>query len=129
MNENLKGEYGSLVTANLSVHERKNLLMCLDKLNPTVKMDFLEVVFGNNFLKFFDIYSGETFTVPKREKVLKLILDIKIYNFCLNGKFSERTISHAVIKFKKNRFYIKKALNRIKKLLEQSEVRFNEKET
>lgn len=128
MTKNLKNTYGSLVTTKLSQCEKKNLIACLDKLNPDIKIDFLESVFGSNFLKFFDIYSGETFTVPKREKISRLVLDIKIYTYCSQDNFSEKFISNAVVRFGKDRFFIKRALNRIRNLIEQDKGVYNERE-
>lgn len=64
---------GALRKYTLSDDDTFNLLTLLEDQYNTLNFDTLANVFGEQFLLFMDMFAGETFDVPLRTEVAKLI--------------------------------------------------------
>ena len=108
---------GVLSVVKLSDVERELFIDYLDNLKPSLHTDYLFAVFGSDyFLKFFDVFSGESVKVPAREDVIKIVCYIKIYSYCKSRNFSESSFEMAAKIYGKRKMSIKRIVEKRTKL-------------
>jgi len=115
------GTKGVLSFIKLSEEERHYLLRYLTKVKKTQVFDIIEYLFDDDFLKFIDVFSGESIKVPRREEVLKIVNYIKIYTYCQARGFSDESIEAASKIFKRRQVSVRKVIDKVSTTLKELE--------
>ena len=90
-----KKEPGSLSLVTFSSLEKKNFVKYMNVTKPDFYVEYLMSLFEDDFLEFFDVFSGVRLKVPTREEMSKIIMNIKIYSYCSSFGFTEDSLSSA----------------------------------
>lgn len=83
---------GALRRISLNDEEMYHLLEVFSSTFKTSTFDVLFNLFEDKFLFFLDLFEGETFTIPKRKDIERLISYSKIYAYIKSRGFSEESI-------------------------------------
>lgn len=117
MSDNMEtSKVGVLSLIEISEDEMNELLEFLQKRDKTEIYDILYGVFEHQFLKFIDLFSGETIKVPTRDSLFKSVIYIKIYSFCKKRHFTEEAIESAAHIFDKRKSSIRRIIDKVKRV-------------
>lgn len=86
---------GILSLVTLNGDEVTDLLKYLRVVKGTSVYDFIYFMMQEDFLKFFDVLSGEMIKIPRRDEIYKIVGYIQVYRYCKSKGFSEESIQHA----------------------------------
>ena len=112
---------GILSMIKLSTPETDLLLRYMGISKSTEVFDVMNIYYGDDFLRFIDVFSGETIKVPTREEIYKICNYIKIYNYVANKGFTEESIEQAAKIFDRRRNSIKRILNKVNSVMAKEE--------
>ncbi len=98
-----KSKPGLLKTINVTDNEFQLVLEYLEKIyNGDSTFDILYNLFDKeDFLRFCDIFSGQTVRVPKREELYKILTYIKIFAYIHVRGLDEASVASASKQFDK----------------------------
>lgn len=118
MSGNLE-KIGILSNIEFTEKEREAFLEYMAKQSGSDFYDILYGVFGEDWLKFLDVFSGETLKLPTREQVFKNIKYLKIYTYCAQRNFSEESIDQVARIYGKRRVSVKRIIDKVKRVEEK----------
>ena len=110
---------GILSLVSLSEEEKEVFLQYLYSSKDTPNFDILYNFLGEDLLRFFDVFSGETVKVPRRDEVNKIIRYIKIYQYCKTRDFTEEAIESAAKIFGRRKNSIRRLIQKVERMVEE----------
>ena len=108
---------GKLSLIKMTIREKEVFMEAIAKEVGETTYDLLEYFLGDDFLKFVDTFSGQRFTIPTRDKVVKLVNYIKIYAYVERGGFSDEAYEKASVLFNKRKSSVSRIVGKVKKLM------------
>lgn len=110
---------GVLSHITLQPEERELFLDYMNRQKKMEVVDFLFAVLGENFLKFLDVFSGESIKIPQREEVIKIVNYVKIYKYCKSHNFTDEAYQKASVIFSRREMSIRRIVEKVSKVLEK----------
>lgn len=117
-----KNRPGLLSVLSLTDEETQNILEYSTKLSGNDSLDILYGIFPDQWLKFIDLFSGETFKVPTREAIYKNIAYIKIYTYCKARDYSDLSIDTMAKLYGRRRNAILNIIKKVEAILSKPNV-------
>lgn len=110
---------GIFSLVEINDRESELFLSYLRSTSKSPAVDFINYLIGSDYLKFLDLLAGTTFKIPSRKSLYRDIEYIKIYTYVKERNFSFDAIRTAPKLYSKSLAFIKKAITKISKALDE----------
>lgn len=122
------GKPGVLSLIDLGDKEVDALVVYLSRTIGTDSYYFLRRLLKDEFLMFIDVFSGSSFRIPQRSRILQLIDNLRIYFYIENRKeMSPEDFKNAAKIFGRKEKYLRSVHQKVKRvLLTEGDEVFNE---
>lgn len=113
---------GALSVIQMNQRESDTFIDYMNKVKPNLNADLMGVLFGENLLKVFDVFAGQTLKYPDRKYLVKIIGYVRIYEYCKSRNFSDEAYSMAAKVFKRRKASISRIVKKVESVLNSESV-------